>query len=121
MAKAKQQFLCSECGDVFPKWVGKCPSCGTFDSVKEFKEIGIGNKGKGTVEGVDLVNQAAGGESQKVGELKRLETKIGELDRVLGGGFFPGSLILFGGHPGIGKSTLALQVFLQLENAIYFS
>ncbi len=122
MAKQKTQFLCSECGDVFPKWVGKCPSCGTFDSVKEFKEIGAG-LGKGAsvkIEGVDLA-QSIDANTQKAGDLTRMETKISELDRVLGGGFFPGSFILFGGHPGIGKSTLSLQIFLALDNAIYFS
>ena len=121
MAKAKQQFLCAECGDVFPKWVGKCPSCGTFDSVKEYRERGIGNKEKGTVEGMDLMNREGGNEKREVSDFERMETGIGELDRVLGGGFFPGSLILFGGHPGIGKSTLALQIFLRLQNAMYFS
>lgn len=119
MAKKSQQFLCSECGEVFPKWIGKCSSCGSFNTVKEFREAKLGND-KIREEGLDLVVQGIG-DSPVSNGLSRTETKISELNRVLGGGFFPGSFILFGGHPGIGKSTLALQIFLSLDKAMYFS
>lgn len=122
MAKKKDiTFLCKECGDDFSMWYGKCPSCGAFNSLAEFREAKI-DVGKTDKEGVDLVlEKGIGGKGQGVGTIDRLETGISEFDRVLGGGLFPGALILFGGHPGIGKSTLALQVFALVEGSMYFS
>ncbi len=119
MAKAKTQYVCSECGDSFPQWFGKCPSCGAFNTLKAFREAKVNTStGKKLSAGVDLIDQK---QDKKSSNLKRIKTNIDEINRVLGGGFFPGSVTLFGGHPGIGKSTLALQTFLQLENAFYFS
>lgn len=120
MAKNKASFLCGECGDTFPKWFGKCPSCGAFNSIKEFREAKVSGEKK--LEGVDLVSEQtpsssplSGGGQEFTGSVERLVTGISELDRVTGGGFFPGSITLFGGHPGIGKSTLSLQIFLALS------
>ncbi|MDH3324382.1 MAG: DNA repair protein RadA, partial [Candidatus Peregrinibacteria bacterium] len=119
MSKKKQSFLCSECGDTFPKWFGKCPSCDEFGTVKEFRESKVSG-GEKLDQGVDLSSKEKTSHTAK----ERFMSNIGEVDRVLGGGFFPGSVILFGGHPGIGKSTLALQTFLNLpkeHNSLYFS
>lgn len=113
MSKKSVQYLCTECGDTFPKWMGKCPSCGAWNTLKEYKESGIKNPGSPpTRQGIDLAHT-----NKPVSSLvlpDRFQTRIGEVDRVLGGGFFPGSLTLFGGSPGVGKSTLALQIFDQL-------
>jgi DNA repair protein RadA/Sms len=120
MAKKTNSFLCQDCGENFVKWVGKCPNCGAFDTIKEFKESKISEK---VETGVNLLNISKSRENS--GTYKsRISTQIGEVNRVLGGGFFPGSVILFGGHPGIGKSTLSLQLFLNIQStktAFYFS
>lgn len=115
--KLKNQYVCSDCGEVYPTWLGKCGNCGAFNTLKEFREAKI--QGKEVKSGIDLSMQAS--KAKTHGTKERLSTNIDEVNRVLGGGFFPGSVTLFGGHPGIGKSTLALQIFLQTENAIYFS
>ncbi|MBQ8623665.1 MAG: DNA repair protein RadA [Oscillospiraceae bacterium] len=113
MPKAKSVYVCRECGFESPKWNGKCPNCGSWNSLEETEVI---PKTKATIGvtksgGVDL--------SEKIVSLSDAETSInevryktglGELDRVLGGGLVKGSLVLLGGEPGIGKSTLLLQI-----------
>ena len=120
MAKSRTTFLCRECGGVQPKWIGKCPDCGAWDSLESFHEPAE-SAGVGTVAGVAI--QTAPGAGEALGLLKgairldeveqlevpRIATGLGELDRVLGGGLVPGSAILLGGEPGIGKSTVLLQ------------
>ena len=119
MAKNKTTFVCTDCGDTAPQWLGKCPNCGAFNTLKEFKEAKL-TENKVMESGIDLIQkQPENKNSDK--KIERIKTHINEVDRVLGGGFFPASLILFGGHPGIGKSTLSLQVFMQIPNAFYFS
>src|SRR5215212_5043668 len=119
MAKLKNrsQFLCNSCGSVHPKWMGKCPDCGTWDSLEEYKtptpDAHRPNRVSGSGGGTgDL---AHGAEALPLSEIDhadapRVGTGIGEFDRVLGGGVVPGSAVLVGGEPGIGKSTLLLQV-----------
>ncbi len=121
MAKSITQFLCNECGEIFPKWMGKCSSCGAWNSIVEFRESkAVDGKGKKMDPGIDLVGQPS--KTEEFSHFKeRFTTQISEVDRVLGSGFFPGSLVLFGGSPGIGKSTLSLQMFLNIEGAFYFS
>lgn len=127
MAKNTTQYLCTECGDTFAKWMGKCPSCGAWNTLKEFRESKIKEGSGGSVNsGVDLVTQEKKQDTTLKKRPERLTTGIQEVDRVLGGGFFPGSLTLFGGSPGVGKSTMSLQIFLNfLKNktgkAFYFS
>jgi len=122
MAKVKTQYVCNECGDTAPTWLGKCPNCGAFNTLKEFRESKLKNEGSGKIEaGVDLTLVANQSSDNSTGNIKRLEVGKTEVDRVLGGGFFPGSVTLFGGHPGIGKSTLSLQIFLELNQGFYFS
>jgi len=151
MAKAKTQFVCAQCGGVQPRWMGKCPDCGAWDSLDEFKPTAGAQK-------ADPHNTAMAGESpqavplneldDRMPAIDRLPSGIGELDRVLGGGsdakekkrgdanetsadeaqkttdhddatagLVPGSGVLVGGDPGIGKSTLMLQAALAIAKS----
>lgn len=106
--KSLTEYVCQHCGAVYPKWQGKCDSCGEWNTIEEEKQQGGGfsvlpAKKKGEV--IDFVPLS--GSSQT---FRRLATNIKEIDRVTGGGLVPGSAILVGGDPGIGKSTLLLQV-----------
>lgn len=129
MAKAKIYFLCKECGGVQPKWMGKCPDCGAWDALEEFRES------PGSSTKADPFTSVAPNNESRVKaapiaqiseadtQASRIATGIGELDRVLGGtsegattggGLVPGSAVLIGGDPGIGKSTLMLQSAAKL-------
>ena len=114
--KSKIAFLCSACGDDFPKWNGQCPSCREWGTLSEFK---VTNKRKRNViqresrSLDDILNTDSG---------SRLSTGLNEVDRVLGGGLLSGSLILLGGNPGVGKSTLALHICSGLKRkSLYIS
>lgn len=103
--KSKYTFVCQQCGHEEPKWCGRCPACGDWNSMTE--ELHTGKSGR--------ESQASESKPMPITEVSdiaelRISTCSGELDRVLGGGIVPGSLVLIGGDPGIGKSTLALQV-----------
>src|SRR5947209_8167774 len=124
MAKSRTQFLCNHCGSVHPKWMGKCPDCGTWDALEEYKaptpdaRASVRTAAAATQTG-DL---AHGGEALALAEIDEAETPrratgIGEFDRILGGGIVPGSAVLIGGEPGIGKSTLLLQVANELSRS----
>src|SRR6185312_3653898 len=115
MAKVRVQFLCNSCGSVHPKWMGKCPDCGTWDSLEEYKAPTFDERAERTAHPNSTGDLTRGGEAIPIGEIDeadapRLPTGIGEFDRILGGGIVPGSAVLIGGDPGIGKSTLLLQV-----------
>jgi DNA repair protein RadA/Sms len=117
MAKTKTVFVCQNCGAESPKWVGKCYACGEWNTYIE--EIAI--TGKNRDRGLSLSlkkdkQKPVSISSVTVSDIPRIDTKIKELNRVLGGGVVPGSLILLGGEPGIGKSTLVLQMAMQLSN-----
>ncbi|MBR2568941.1 MAG: DNA repair protein RadA [Paenibacillus sp.] len=108
MAKVKTKFYCTECGYESPKWMGKCPGCNEWNTMVEEKETiiktaGVQSSLTQTKEKPQAIIHIESGQEP------RLSTTFGELDRVLGGGIVPGSLILVGGDPGIGKSTLLLQ------------
>ncbi|MCX7728238.1 MAG: DNA repair protein RadA [Bacteroidia bacterium] len=109
MSKVKTTYYCQNCGMQSVKWLGKCPSCGEWNTFAE--EIVHKDKKKTNLivntEHIKLIHQIS------LNEEERYTTKDEELNRVLGGGIVPGSLILFGGEPGIGKSTLMLQTALQ--------
>jgi DNA repair protein RadA/Sms len=105
-AKEQLLFICSSCGYESRKWLGRCPDCSEWDSLSEQKKRKI-RVGKTMAEVYPLIGE--GGE-----EPMRLVTGISELDRVLGGGIVPGSMVLIGGDPGIGKSTLILQLLAAL-------
>ena len=112
--KNGSEYVCQNCGAVYPKWQGKCDACGEWNTIIEEKVGGEGfsnfnPKRKGSL--LDFVSLSG---SPQV--LERLHTNIRELDRVCGGGLVPGSVILVGGDPGIGKSTLLLQVCASIAN-----
>lgn len=112
MAKIKTRYICQHCGREANRWMGKCPECGNWNT---FKEEITDKKGR-PKEYITAVNKPANiNEIDLEGEI-RFSTGIGELDRVLGGGIVPGSLVLVGGDPGIGKSTLLLQVSAALAS-----
>ncbi|HWI48655.1 MAG TPA: DNA repair protein RadA [Rummeliibacillus sp.] len=116
MVKKKTKFFCNSCGYESPKWLGRCPGCGEWNTMVE--EVEVVSKGpRGAFQHSTNVSQKAtpiiSVESE---EAPRIETELKELNRVLGGGVVPGSLILIGGDPGIGKSTLLLQVSALLSN-----
>jgi len=110
MAKKTTRYLCKECGAESAAWMGRCPSCGAWDSLTELARI----LGKETARSLDGVARS-GADPVPLTQVpaessERKPSGLGELDRVLGGGFVPGSVVLVGGDPGIGKSTLLLQV-----------
>lgn len=124
MAKTKTVFYCTACGNETPKWQGRCPACGAWNTMAEYTE-------KPTQAGKSRVMPASDG-SRKPKTLSevdiqteiRFSTGMGELDRVLGGGAVDGSLVLVGGAPGIGKSTLLLQIcacLCQNRRVLYIS
>ena len=109
MAKPKTVFFCTSCGNETPKWVGKCPSCGEWNTLQEhIEKPAITGRAKSSPVGISRKPQRL---SQVNTDTEiRFSTGMGELDRVLGGGAVAGSLVLVGGAPGIGKSTLLLQI-----------
>ncbi len=121
MAKSKTVYVCNQCGYESPKWNGKCQSCGAWNSFEE--EIAAPPvKGAVARRSVDLSEHIRELADVSVEEDARYHTGIGELDRVLGGGLVKGSLVLLGGEPGIGKSTLLLQIcqFLGAEHSVLY-
>lgn len=111
--KAKRAFFCKSCGYESPKWLGRCPSCGEWNSFTE--EVVAKESSSSVASRLTNIPRAVPQRVQEIRErdLKRIDTGIGEVNRVLGGGLVPGSLILLGGEPGIGKSTLSLQMALN--------
>ena len=105
--KQKTLFYCTECGNETAKWAGKCPACGAWNTIMEQPEpTKAARSGKSAR--VGSVRRACPVTELKTDEEIRFPTGMGELDRVLGGGAVKGSLVLVGGAPGIGKSTLML-------------
>lgn len=120
MAKDKIVYVCSNCGQESPKWIGKCPSCGQWNT---FKEIRVSNDtGSMAAKSAATHVRASLGNKNKPLSLRdisskdepRIDMHDEELNRVLGGGLVPGSIVLLGGEPGIGKSTLTLQTILHM-------
>ncbi|MCW8914525.1 MAG: DNA repair protein RadA [Magnetovibrio sp.] len=111
MAKVKSQFVCSDCGAAFPKWNGKCEACGAWNTLSEEAASDDTPKGLGAKKGRKITFVGLEGEEKRP---PRRKSNIDELDRVLGGGMVPGSAILVGGEPGIGKSTILLQAAANL-------
>ncbi|MCC6413067.1 MAG: DNA repair protein RadA [Saprospiraceae bacterium] len=124
MAKAKTIFFCSSCGASSPKWLGKCPQCGEWNTYQEEliqKETQAEEKRRswapaGKSDGARAIPLP----QIETGRTMRMHTPDEELNRVLGGGIVPGSLVLIGGQPGIGKSTLMLQVAMQVPVRVLY-
>lgn len=126
MAKSKVEFACSECGSVHPKWQGQCPDCGAWNSLieqqaasKAIKKMLIA-KGYSGAQASTIVTA----NEVDIAALPRLSSTLSELDRVLGGGIVTGSVILLGGDPGVGKSSLLIQVLAcisQERSVLYVS
>jgi len=116
MAKTKSVFVCQNCGNESPKWEGKCYACGEWNTFVE--ETKITGKVKNSRPGTVIAERTKPMPVSKVSveEQPRMSTGNQELDRVLGGGLVPGAMVLIGGEPGIGKSTLVLQTALNLPN-----
>ena len=111
MAKVKRAYFCTSCGYETPKWLGKCPSCGEWNTISEHI---VAKESSSVAARVASVPKAIPRKVQDIEEqsTRRIDLGNQELNRVLGGGLVPGSLILLGGEPGIGKSTLSLQLAL---------
>ena len=123
MAKDKIAYVCSNCGQDSPKWVGKCPSCGQWNTFKQIRvSADTGQQAARTA--ASTVRNSASYDRTRLLRLRDISSKDdpridmgdAELNRVLGGGLVPGSIILLGGEPGIGKSTLTLQTVLNLKD-----
>jgi DNA repair protein RadA/Sms len=122
MKAPKTVFVCQDCGAQAPKWMGRCVECGAWNSLVEERPVEA-STGAAATAASHRYALAPGGEARLYADITtsteaRLSTGIGELDRVLGGGIVPGSLVLLGGEPGIGKSTLLLQAAAHVARAI---
>jgi len=124
MAKDKIAYVCSNCGQESPKWIGKCPACGQWNTFKEIKvansspKLGEVRRGLNSTHSAQS-SAASAGRALRLRDISnhddpRIDMHDEELNRVLGGGLVPGSIVLLGGEPGIGKSTLTLQTMLHL-------
>ncbi len=114
--KIKTKFICTSCGYESPKWLGKCPNCESWNSFTE-ETVETGKKKQKTNYNDVTAHKLS---DFTVVEEKRIKTNIEEFDRVLGGGLIPGSVILIGGDPGIGKSTLVLQSAAGIKNEVLY-
>ncbi len=122
MAKVKSSFFCQSCGAQSPKWVGKCPACGEWNTYVE-EVLQTEDKGSWQTSSRQVANKPRNITEISYNEDHRIVTSNQELNRVLGGGIVPGSIVLIGGEPGIGKSTLMLQIGLSLteQKVLYIS
>lgn len=114
MAKRKVKFVCQECGYESARWMGKCPGCHEWNTMTEELEASSSRAAHTISGGTHIVSKPQKITAIEIQKEPRITTKMKELNRVLGGGIVPGSLVLIGGDPGIGKSTLLLQVSAQL-------
>ncbi len=120
MVKDKTMFVCENCGQESAKWIGKCPSCGQWNTFKEIKVVDTRKQAVATSAAASAGHQLRQNKVLRLQDISahddpRIDMHDAELDRVLGGGLVPGSIVLLGGEPGIGKSTLSLQTMLNLK------
>ena len=119
MAKDKTAYVCSNCGQESPKWIGKCPACGQWNTFKEIRIAGDTKQKAATTAAASAGHTLRTNKVLRLRDISnhddpRIDMHDEELNRVLGGGLVPGSIVLLGGEPGIGKSTLSLQTMLNL-------
>uniref|UniRef100_UPI003593B9AF ATPase domain-containing protein n=1 Tax=Thiocapsa sp. TaxID=2024551 RepID=UPI003593B9AF len=115
--KTRSSYVCNACGTRQPKWAGQCPDCGAWNSMVETAEIvrpAVRGGYAGATEAARIESLAEVSPEDRV----RISSGVGELDRVLGGGLVTGSVVLIGGDPGIGKSTLLLQASASLARSL---
>lgn len=115
MAKSKSMWVCTSCGADSPKWEGRCPSCGAWNTMVEEK-VSLGPKSKSRKGALVTKTRPQRVSEIETADLPRIKMPSKELNRVLGGGLVPGSMVLIGGEPGIGKSTLVLQNTLSIKS-----
>ena len=121
MAKDKTMYVCSNCGQESAKWIGKCPACGQWNTFKEIKVADTRKQVTATTAAASAGRQLRQNKVLRLRDISahddpRIDMQDAELNRVLGGGLVPGSIVLLGGEPGIGKSTLSLQTMLNLTD-----
>lgn len=121
MGRARSAYVCTACGAQQPRWFGRCPACGAWETLVE-EPLGEAEAGAAAADLLRIDPAAGAAKALPLGEIPaeaapRLATGVGELDRVLGGGLVPGSVVLVGGEPGIGKSTLCLQAAAAVAHA----
>jgi len=121
MAKDKTMYVCENCGQESGKWIGKCPACGQWNTYKEIKVTASPRQATATSAAASAGHQLRQNKVLRLKEISahddpRIDMHDAELNRVLGGGLVPGSIVLLGGEPGIGKSTLSLQTMLNLTD-----
>ena len=124
MAKAKIQYTCTECGGISSKWAGKCPACGQWNTLVETVIESSANRFSTNRQGIAQTAPVLSLADIDAIDVPRFESGINEFDRVLGGGLVSGGVVLIGGDPGIGKSTLLLQTLVNLaqhKNVLYVS
>ena len=128
MAKDKIAYVCSNCGQESPKWIGKCPACGQWNTFKEIRITGDTKQKTATTAAASAGHALRNNRVLKLRDISnhddpRIDMHDEELNRVLGGGLVPGSIVLLGGEPGIGKSTLTLQTMLRMpeKKILYIS
>lgn len=124
MAKARTIYVCSACGDSFPSWSGKCPTCGEWNTLQQLLDMASGTKAQQAVKQGAVLKGALLTHSGKASSQHRYHTGLSDIDSVLGGGIVPGSVTLLAGQPGIGKSTLLLQLafaFSEHQSVLYVS
>ena len=124
MAKQKTNFTCTECGGTASKWAGQCSSCGQWNTLVETLVETAGNRFSGQYQGLAQISPVLSLADIEAADVPRFGTGIDEFDRVLGGGLVAGGVVLIGGDPGIGKSTLLLQALAnmsRIKKALYVS
>ncbi len=126
MPKSTNTYVCCECGAESPKWNGRCPACGAWNSLEEVSSVPVARTaGQKSRRGVNLTDKIVSlNDAESSCDEVRYKTGVSELDRVLGGGLVKGSIVLLGGEPGIGKSTLLLQIcqyMCQERDILYVS
>ena len=124
MAKAKIQYTCTECGGISSIWAGKCPSCGQWNTLEETVVESSANRFSANRQGIAQTSPVLSLADIDAIDVPRFQSGISEFDRVLGGGLVSGGVVLIGGDPGIGKSTLLLQTLVNLarvRNVLYVS